>query len=522
MLTGDLNVIDVQWILQYRIEDPIRTSFRCGRSETIRDITEAVMRRVVGNRLGSDVLTVGRVAVSTTAKEEIQRILNAYETGVRLVTVELQDVTPGSREAGLQRGERVASGQRTDDQSGRGAGQPRNPQGRWRGSPSISEAEGYAIERVNRAWRGDPLPGHLGRVSAGPGGDAPAPASGGPGPLHDGDEGAVYRGQRSEGHGALAFLGSRGIGSQVDCRREVAVKTALQVSIIVVVVAILLVLSGTFYTVEEGQQAVIVQFGRPVGETVTEAGLHVKLPFVQGVRRFEKRLLTWDGDPNQIPTKGRSSSGWIPRRAGASPMPRSFWRAWPVKKGRSHGWTTSSTPWSGTRCRAASSSSSSAVPPGKSRRSGRRRSRRKSRRSGRRRSRRRSPGTEEITRTILAEARKIIPQYGIELVDVRIKRLDYIESVREKVYARMISERKRIAAQFRSEGEGRSAEVLGAMEKELRQIRSTAYRQVQELRGGADAEATRIYGEVYSRDPSSMPSRARWKSTARAGTRTRC
>jgi hypothetical protein len=90
-------------------------------------------------------------------------------------------------------------------------------------------------------------------------------------------------------------------------------------------------------------------------------------------------------------------------------------------------------------------------------------------------------GREEITRTILAEARKIIPQYGIELVDVRIKRLDYIESVREKVYARMVSERKRIAAQFRSEGEGRSAEILGGMEKELRQIRSAAYRQVQEL-----------------------------------------
>ena len=82
-------------------------------------------------------------------------------------------------------------------------------------------------------------------------------------------------------------------------------KTALQVALIVVGVAILLVLSGTLYTVEEGQQAVIVQFGRPVGEPVTEAGLHVKLPLVQGVRRFEKRLLTWDGDPNQTPTKGR-------------------------------------------------------------------------------------------------------------------------------------------------------------------------------------------------------------------------
>jgi membrane protease subunit HflC len=100
-------------------------------------------------------------------------------------------------------------------------------------------------------------------------------------------------------------------------------------------------------------------------------------------------------------------------------------------------------------------------------------------------------GREEITRTILAEAQKIIPQYGIELVDVRIKRLDYVESVREKVYERMISERKRIAAQFRSEGEGRSAEILGTMEKELRKIRSTAYRQVQEIQGqgrcGCDA-----------------------------------
>ena len=86
-------------------------------------------------------------------------------------------------------------------------------------------------------------------------------------------------------------------------------------------------------------------------------------------------------------------------------------------------------------------------------------------------------------------------------MDVRIKRLNYVESVQEKVYARMISERKRIAAQFRSEGEGRSAEILGTMEKELRQIRSNAYRQVQEIRGKGDAEATRVYGEAYGADP---------------------
>jgi membrane protease subunit HflC len=110
-------------------------------------------------------------------------------------------------------------------------------------------------------------------------------------------------------------------------------------------------------------------------------------------------------------------------------------------------------------------------------------------------------GREELTRTILVEAQKVIPQYGIELVDVRIKRLNYVESVREKVYARMISERKRIAARFRSEGEGRSAEILGTMEKELRQIRSAAYRRAQEIRGKADAEATQIYGRAYNRNP---------------------
>jgi membrane protease subunit HflC len=267
-------------------------------------------------------------------------------------------------------------------------------------------------------------------------------------------------------------------------------KTALQVSILLVVVAILLVLSGTFYTVEEGQQAVIVQFGRPVGEPVTEGGLHIKLPFVQGVRRFEKRLLTWDGDPNQIPTKGREFI-WVDTTAR--------WRIADAKK-----FLESVASEEGAQSRlddiidsvvrdqVSSSelielvrSASWEVPAEREEEIKKEVTR----------------GREEITRTILAEARKIIPQYGIELVDVRIKRLDYVESVREKVYARMISERKRIAAQFRSEGEGRSAEVLGAMEKELRQIRSTAYRQVQELRGGADAEATRIYGEVYSRDP---------------------
>jgi modulator of FtsH protease HflC len=277
------------------------------------------------------------------------------------------------------------------------------------------------------------------------------------------------------------------------------VKTALQVSSFIVVIATLLVLSGAFYTVEEGQQAVLVQFGRPVGEPVTEAGLHVKLPFVQGVRRFEKRLLTWDGDPNQIPTKGREFI-WVDTTAR--------WRIADAKKFLENVASEEGAQSrlddiidSVVRDQVSSSelielvrSASWEVPAGEVLKEVPAEREAEIKKEITR-------GREEITRTILSEARKIIPQYGIELVDVRIKRLDYIESVREKVYARMVSERKRIAAQFRSEGEGRSAEILGAMEKELRQIRSTAYRQVQEIRGGADAEATRIYGEVYSRDP---------------------
>ena len=276
-------------------------------------------------------------------------------------------------------------------------------------------------------------------------------------------------------------------------------KSVLKISVGVLVVAILLVLSGTFYRLEEGQQAIIVQFGRPVGDLVTEAGLHVKLPFVQEVRRFEKRLLIWDGDPNQIPTKGREFI-WVDTTAR--------WRIADAKKFLESVATERGAQSrlddiidsvvrdqvSGSELVELVRSTSWVVPKGEVLEEVPAELEEELKKKIAR-------GREEITRIILAEARKIIPQYGIELVDVRIKRLDYVESVREKVYARMISERKRIAARFRSEGEGRSAEILGTMEKELRSIRSTAYRRVQETRGKADAEATKIYGNAYNRDP---------------------
>jgi len=153
MLTGDLNVIDVQWIVQYRIEDPVRYLFRVRESpQTIRDIAEAVMRRVVGNRLGSDVLTVGRVAVSTEVKEEMQKILSEYETGVRLVTVELQDVTPPDpvKPAFNEVNEARQDRERTINQAQEQANKE-IPKARGEATRTVTEAEGYAVERVNRA-----------------------------------------------------------------------------------------------------------------------------------------------------------------------------------------------------------------------------------------------------------------------------------------------------------------------------------------------------------------------------------
>jgi modulator of FtsH protease HflC len=266
----------------------------------------------------------------------------------------------------------------------------------------------------------------------------------------------------------------------------------------VVLVGAVLSMLGAFYVLEEGQQAVVLQFGRPIGTPVTEAGLHFKVPFIQEVRRFEKRLLIWDGDPNQIPTAGRefiwvdSTARWrivdplkflesVATEAGArsrlddiiDSVVRDMVSSNPLVE------LVRSSTWETPKEEVLEEASKEVVEELK---------------------KEITLGREGLTRAVLAVVRKIAPQYGIEVVDVRIKRLNYIESVREKVYARMISERKRIAARFRSEGEGRSAEILGNMEKELREIRSTAYKQVQEVRGKGDATATKIYGDAYGRD----------------------
>ncbi len=276
-------------------------------------------------------------------------------------------------------------------------------------------------------------------------------------------------------------------------------KRTLTIAVGILGLLVFLVLSGAFYTVQEGQQAIILQFGKVVGDPVTEAGLHFKIPLVQKVLVFEKRLMIWDGDPEEIPTKGREFIKVDATARWRIADPRKFLESVASEQGAQSRLddiidSAVRSQVSGNTLVELVRSASWVIPkeevleevPVEREKELKKKITR---------------GREELTRAILAEARKVVPQFGIELVDVRIKRLNYIQSVREKVYSRMISERKRIAARFRSEGEGESAEIVGTMEKELRQIESNAYRRAQKIRGKADAEATKIYGEAFGKDP---------------------
>jgi membrane protease subunit HflC len=265
--------------------------------------------------------------------------------------------------------------------------------------------------------------------------------------------------------------------------------------ILVFALAGFLVLNSA-YTVSETQQAVITQFGEPVGGPVKEAGLHWKTPFIQAVHYFEKRILEWDGYPSEIPTKDKKFI-WVDVTAR--------WRIVdPLKFLQTM------------RHEANAQSRLDDIIDGISRDYITRYEAPEIVRSSNRilelemgeediateeTFEKIQVGRDAITRQILEQARKIVSDYGIELVDVRIKRINYIESVQRRVYERMISERKRSAEKLRSEGQAFRAEIEGQRERELKRIYSEAYRRAQELKGKADAEATGIYAEAYSKDP---------------------
>ena len=267
--------------------------------------------------------------------------------------------------------------------------------------------------------------------------------------------------------------------------------TAIQIA---VGLAVLVVLGQSMYTVSETEQVILTQLGEPVGEPVVTPGLHFKVPFIQKPNVFEKRFLEWDGSPNQVPTRDKRFI-WVDTYARwRLTDPLLFFQRLRDERG--------------------AQSRLDDILDGETRNAVARHALIELVRSTNR-----DPddvqleseeeavileeiarGRQDITRDILATAAGRTSDLGIELLDLRLKRINYVEEVQKDVFARMIAERQRIAEQFRSEGQGESARIHGERELELAQIQSEAYRRAEELRGLADAEATGIYADAYNRD----------------------
>jgi len=273
-------------------------------------------------------------------------------------------------------------------------------------------------------------------------------------------------------------------------------KSTRTILIVGAVLAALLVSLDAVFIVTETNQAIITQFGDPIGGAVTVPGLHLKAPFVQKTYFFDKRWLEWDGDPNQIPTRDKKYI-WIDTycRWRISDPLVFFQRVRDERGAHSRiddivdGETrnvvakfdlieivrSSNREFELTE-ESALLDLSEVV--GKI-----------------------QTGRDKLSRAILENASKITPEFGVELKDVQVKRVNYVDEVEKKVFDRMVAERKRIASKYRSEGDGRSAEIRGEKERELKRIISEAYRTAQEIKGKADAEATRIYAQAYNLDP---------------------
>jgi membrane protease subunit HflC len=260
------------------------------------------------------------------------------------------------------------------------------------------------------------------------------------------------------------------------------------------VLALILIWSS-LYTVSETEQVIITRFGAPVGRPIGDAGLHVKLPFLQEVNRFEKRWLEWDGDANQVPTRDKKYI-WVDTYARwrIADALQFFQRLRDERGAQSRlddiidGETRNVI--ANNNLLEVVRSSNRAFEKGEEVEDV----------VGEEAAREVHVGRNKITRLILERAAKVMPDYGIELVDVQIQRINYVNDVQAKVFDRMISERKRIADRHRSEGQGKSAEIRGKKERELKVIESDAYRNAQAIMGRADAEAAAIYAAAYNRD----------------------
>jgi membrane protease subunit HflC len=267
--------------------------------------------------------------------------------------------------------------------------------------------------------------------------------------------------------------------------------------IAIVLLAGAVVLSSAVFIVQETEQVVLTQFGKPVGKPIVTPGLKLKVPFVQKVHAFEKRFLEWDGDPNQIPTEDKRFI-WVDTYARwRITDPLLFFQRLRDERGAQSrlddilDGEVRNTIAKHQLIDLVRSTNRPFVVSADLTEIGQSPEQVERVRFGR----------EKLRLEVLAAAQKRTTDLGIEILDFRFKRVNYVNEVRQEVYARMISERKRIAERYRSEGAGEAARIAGERERQLRVIESEAYRQAQEIRGKADAEAADIYAASYSRDP---------------------
>ncbi len=259
-----------------------------------------------------------------------------------------------------------------------------------------------------------------------------------------------------------------------------------------VALIILIALSSALYTVDQKQQVVITQFGKPI-RVVKDPGLHIKTPFIQDATTFEKRILEWDGRATQIPTKDKKFILVDTYARWRITDPLKFYQSVGHELGaqtRLDNVIDAAVRDIVTEQLLIEVVRNSNQPLVQS--------------EGEEIEREVleiEKGREQLTREILERALEMTPQYGIELIDVRVKHINYVQSVREKVFSRMIAERERIAEQYRSEGRGERSKILGDMKRDLQKITSEAYRTAQVIKGKADGQSTKIYADAYSKDP---------------------
>jgi len=266
-----------------------------------------------------------------------------------------------------------------------------------------------------------------------------------------------------------------------------------------VAIAIGVVLYASAYIVDETEQVVVTQFGKVVGTPKKSPGLYFKIPGIQHATYFPKNLLHWDGDPGQIPTLDKTYI-WVDtfarwriidpikffqtvnnttRAQGRlddiiDPAVRNFITSYPLIESVRRTDRTLDTFETSVDDQGQQDNRTAYTV---------------------------STGREKITKMIMEQAQPKLTPFGIEIVDVKIKRINYVEEVRKSVYGRMVAERKQIAEKFRSEGQGEARKILGEKERELKRITSEAYRKAQEIKGHAEAEATRLYAEAFGMDP---------------------